>query len=126
MGNLVKKRLFPSEKAFRFYAALADLLETKSEQDNGILIAEVAAKCAISYGAAYYWSKIFESFGFITKTRERRHTALLHMRQQIIIRWNDKKNIDELERLIDCDGWLLKYKIQCNPPLPKEWPIPRN
>lgn len=125
MINSPKKRLFPTENAFRAYAALADLLETKDELDRGVLVAEIAHKCKISYGAAYYWVKVLKQFGFITKTRERRRTSNSVKRWQIVIRWNSKKEITELERLVDCDMWLMSFINRCNPPLPKQWPLPK-
>lgn len=124
MIRLQKKRLFPTENAFRVYAALADLLE-KDGTGKGILIAEIAQKCKITYGSTYYWIKVLWSFGFITKNREQRRTSNAIKRFQIVIRWNVQKNISDLEKLVNCDLWLLHFHLRCNPPLPKEWPLPK-
>lgn len=120
----MKKRLFPTQNAFHVYAALADLLD-KNGKDKGILIAEIAGKAKITYGSAYYWCKIFSSFGFINRTREERRSSNTVKRRQIVIRWNQMKSIKELEILVDCDGWLMEYIEICKPPLPRDWPLPK-
>lgn len=122
---MAKKRLFPTQNAFVVYAALGDLLEKKDMTDKGVLIAEIAHKCKMTYGAVYYWMKVLHSFGFITKTREQRRMSNAKKRFQIVIKWNSKKSIAELERLVDCDQWLLNFHLTCNPPLPKKWPLPQ-
>lgn len=123
--RLPKKRLFPTENAFRVYASLGDLLEKKDDTDKGVLIAEIAAKSKISYGAAYYWIKVFVGFGFVTKNREQRQASNTVKRFQIVVKWNPKKDIADLERLVNCDQWLLEFHQRCNPPLPRKWPLPK-
>ena len=115
-------RLLPSEYAFRVYAALSDLLRL---ENNGVLTAEIAQKARITYGATYYWIKTFRAFGYITPPRrEVRKTSDAKERRQIVV-YATNKPLDSLAKLVDCDRWARNYCISCNPPLPIEWPIPK-
>ena len=116
------ERLLPSEYAFRVYAALSDLLRY---ENRGVLTAEIAHKAKITYGASYYWIKQFRNFGFVEKPcREVRSTSDAKKRTQIVI-YATKKPLDDLAKLVDCDRWLESYCTCCNPPLPSDWPIPK-
>ncbi len=115
-------KLLPSENAFRVYAALADLLRS---ENKGILTAEIAQKAKITYGATYYWLKQFRAFGFVAPPcREVRKTSDAKERWQIVIRLTNRP-LEGLEKLVNCDGWLIQYYEDCKPPLPREWPIPK-